>query len=200
MPKIANRKRNGIRQLMRKVLDKSSVRSWQEDDAESLAKYADNRKIWLNLRDAFPHPYTLEDAHNYLSMVFKQDPETYFAIEVDGEAAGSIGFVLHSDVERVSAEIGYWLGETFWNRGIMSEVARFVTSYAIKSHSLTRVYAVPFEWNTPSFRVLENAGYQLEGRMRRSAMKDGKIVDQLLYAYVKEEMYLNIEQGDLYQI
>lgn len=172
---------------MYKKLKHSTLRHWNKDDAESLARYANNRKIWRNLRDAFPHPYSLEDAHNFISMVQAQDPITYFCIEVDGEAAGSIGFTLHSDVERVSAEIGYWLGEPFWNQGIMSEVLKCVTEYAIREHNLTRVYAVPFEWNPASDRVLEKAGYQLEGRMRRSAIKDGEIVDQLLYACVVEE-------------
>jgi len=113
-----------------------------------------------------------------------KDPETYFAIEIGGEAAGGIGFSLHSDVERVSAEIGYWLGEPFWNLGIMSEALTFVTGYAIENHALTRVYAVPFAWNVASHRILEHAGYQLESRMRRSAIKDGEIIDQLLYAHV----------------
>jgi len=169
---------------MYEVLNNSILRSWEEGDATSLTVYANNRNIWRNLRDAFPHPYTLEDAKNFLQMVLSQDPETYFAIEVEGKACGSIGFTLHADVERVSAEIGYWLGEPFWNHGIMSEAVMFMTPYAIQQHDLTRVYAVPFEWNTPSFRVLEHAGYQFEGRMRRSAVKDGQITDQLIYAYV----------------
>ena len=106
---------------------------------------------------------------------------------VDGQAVGGIGFNLHTDVERVSAEIGYWLGEAFWNRGITSEALLAVTRYAVKEHKLTRIYAVPYEWNPASFRVLEKAGYVFEGQMRRSAIKDGKIIDQLLYAYVVPE-------------
>jgi len=172
---------------MRKTLSLSIVRSLRVSDAESLAKYADNRKIWRNLRDGFPHSYMLQDARDFIAKVRSMEPETIFAIEIEGEAVGSIGFSLHSDVERVSAEIGYWLGEPFWNQGIMSEVLTFVTVYAIGRHGLTRVYAVPFEWNIASHKVLEYAGYQLEGRMRRSALKDGEVIDQLLYAYVPEE-------------
>jgi ribosomal-protein-alanine N-acetyltransferase len=160
------------------------VRSWKRSDVASLASHANNRKIWLNLRDAFPFPYSKADARKFIKMARSMNPETYFAIEVDGEAVGAIGFGLHIDVERVSAEIGYWLSEQYWGRGITTDALKALTQYAIEKHHLTRVYAVPFEWNAASFRVLEKAGYLLECRMRKSAIKDGKIVDQLLYAYV----------------
>ena len=111
-------------------------------------------------------------------------PETFFAIAVGGEAVGGIGFVLQQDVERVSAEIGYWLGEAFWGRGIVTEALAAVTRYAIEQHQLTRVFAVPFAYNAPSCRVLEKAGYVLEARLRRSAIKDGTVVDQLQYAFI----------------
>ena len=90
------------------------IRSWRTGDAESIARHANNRKIWINLRDAFPHPYTLQDAREFIRVTRSHAPETTFAITVDDEAVGSIGFVLHRDVERVSAEIGYWLAEPFW--------------------------------------------------------------------------------------
>ena len=169
---------------MKLTLTRSVVRSWTSDDLGSLVKYANNRKIWLNLRDRFPHPYTRRDGRDYIHLARSQRPETIFAIEVDGEAAGSIGFVPHADVERVSAEIGYWLGEPFWGRGIVSEALAAVTRHAIDAHHLTRLYAVPFAHNVASCRVLEKAGYVLEGRLRRSAIKDGVLVDQMQYAYV----------------
>ncbi|MGH9388558.1 MAG: GNAT family N-acetyltransferase, partial [Vicinamibacteria bacterium] len=145
------------------------------------------REIWRNLRDGFPHPYTLAHARKYIRSASPKEPETRFAIAVEGQAVGGIGFVRSSDVERVSAEIGYWLSEAFWGRGITTEALRAVTRHAIETHGLTRVFAVPYEWNHPSFRVLEKAGYTLEGRLRRSAIKDGRIIDQLLYAYVVPE-------------
>jgi RimJ/RimL family protein N-acetyltransferase len=111
-------------------------------------------------------------------------PETFFAIAVGGEAVGGIGYVLQHDVERVSAEVGYWIGEPLWGRGITSEALAAVTRYAIEQHQLTRLFAVPFAYNAASCRVLEKAGYVLEGRLRRSAIKDGKVVDQFQYAYV----------------
>jgi ribosomal-protein-alanine N-acetyltransferase len=165
-------------------LETCAIRSYQPSDAETLARYANNRKIWLNLRDGFPHPYTIDDARNFIAMAINKEPETFFAICTQTEVIGGIGYSLHTDVERISAEIGYWLGEPFWGKGIITEALKALTQYAIKAHGLYRIYAVPYETNKASFRVLEKAGYQLEGRMRKSAIKDGKVIDQLLYAYV----------------
>ena len=169
---------------MQLTLKSCEVRSWRPKDAEPLARYADNRKIWLNLRDAFPHPYTSHDAREFIKSVHHRAPETTFAIAVGEEAVGSVGFVLRHDVERVSAEIGYWLAEPFWGRGIATEALVAMTDYAITTHKLTRVYALPFAWNAASCRVLEKAGYVLEGTLRRSAIKNGMITDQLQYAFV----------------
>ncbi len=159
-------------------LDLCDVRSWRETDAESLARHANNVHVANWLRDAFPHPYSLADARAFLARARGADPKTVFAIAVDGEAVGGIGFTLHADVERVAAEIGYWLGEPYWRRGIMTEALRAVTEFAVKQHRLTRVYALPFEGNAASCRVLEKAGYVLEARLRKSAIKGGKIIDQ----------------------
>lgn len=172
---------------MRIELEHCAVRSWRAEDAPSLARHADDIDIWRRMSDAFPHPYTLEEAHRWLAMAMAKEPETYFAIEVDGEAGGGIGYSIGTDYRRRSAEIGYWLGKAFWGRGIVTEALVAVTRHAIEAHGLTRVYAVPYDGNPASFRVLEKAGYVLEGRMRKSAIKEGKVLDQLLYACVVEE-------------
>ncbi len=169
---------------MKLELSHCTVRSYKIDDAESLAINANNIAIWKNLRDGFPHPYTLENGRGYIDHTLSLQPETNFAICVDDKAVGGIGFVLHTDVERIGAEIGYWLGEPYWGRGIVSEALAAVTQYAIQTHGLYRVFAVPFAHNKGSIRVLEKAGFVLEGRMRKSAIKDGEVLDQLLYAYV----------------
>ncbi len=169
---------------MQLSLNTCVVRSWRPSDAESLARHANNRKIWINLRDAFPHPYTPRNARDFIRSVVQRTPETLFAIAIDDEPVGGIGFVLHPDVERVSAEIGYWLAEPFWGRGIATEALAAVTKHAIHTHALTRVYAVPFAWNAASCRVLEKAGYVLEARLRNSAIKDGQLTDQMQYAYI----------------
>jgi RimJ/RimL family protein N-acetyltransferase len=169
---------------MRLVLNTCEVRSWEAGDIPSLVAQANNRTIWRNLRDHFPHPYTAADGRRFLKNVRASTPETMFAIAVGRQAVGGIGYVLQPDVERVSAEIGYWLGESYWRRGIATEALIAVTKYAIDRHGLTRVFALPFAWNTASCRVLEKAGYTLEARLRRSAIKDGEITDQFLFGYV----------------
>jgi RimJ/RimL family protein N-acetyltransferase len=161
------------------------VRSWREGDAPALARHADNRKIWLNIRDQFPHPYTLADARAWVHLASAAVPETSFAIEVDGEAAGGVGLELQEDVHRCSAELGYWLGEAHWGRGIMSEAVRAFTPWAFDTFDLMRIYACVFEWNPSSRRVLEKAGFELEGRLRKAAIKDGQVLDELLYARVR---------------
>jgi [ribosomal protein S5]-alanine N-acetyltransferase len=168
-------------------LKSCEVRSWRTADAEPLARYANNRNIWLNLRDAFPHPYTPHDAREFITSVRHRAPETTFAIAVNEEAVGSVGFVLRHDVERVSAEIGYWIAEPFWGRGIATEALVALTDFAITTHALTRVYALPFAWNAASCRVLEKAGYRLEARLHRSAIKNDVITDQMQYAFVVPE-------------
>ena len=164
-----------------------TVRSWRREDAESVARYANNRKIWLNLRDAFPHPYTNEDAHRFIDLCLQKDPETYFCIARDDEAIGSIGFGILSDVARFSAEIGYWLAEKYWGKGIMTEALKAVTDFAFAVHGLHRVFALPYEWNPASIRVLEKSGYKREGRLLLSAYKDGHLIDQFLYAYTSDK-------------
>jgi RimJ/RimL family protein N-acetyltransferase len=168
------------------TLDRSVVRSWRASDVESLVAHANNRKIWLNLRDRFPHPYTKGDGRAFIRAARKMDPETFFAIAVGDAAIGGIGFVLQADVDRMSAEIGYWIGEPFWGRGIATEALVALTRYAVERHGLTRIFAVPFAYNAASCRVLEKAGYVLEARLRRSAIKDSRIVDQFQYAYISE--------------
>ena len=169
---------------MQLTLESCSVRSWATGDLATLVELANNRRIWLNVRDRFPHPYTRADGQRFIREARRMQPETFFAIDVDGRAVGGIGFVLQEDVERVSAEVGYWLGEPYWGRNITTQALIAVTRYAIERHGLTRIFALPFASNAASCRVLEKAGYQLEARLRRSAIKDGQIVDQCQYSFV----------------
>jgi RimJ/RimL family protein N-acetyltransferase len=112
---------------------------------------------------------------------------THFAIEVDGEAVGGIGLEPQADIERASAEVGFWLGEVCWGRGIMTQAVRAFSEFALNRPGCVRLYASVLEWNPASMRVLEKSGYQREGRMRRSAVKDGRIVDRILYARVRDD-------------
>lgn len=151
-------------------------------DAASLARHANDREIWLNLRDRFPHPYALEDAEAYIAHLSGQSPLTRFGIVVDGDAVGSIGLIPGHDIERPSAELGYWLGREYWGCGIMTDAIRATTTWAFGTLALRRVFAVPFARNAASMRALEKAGYVREGVLRRSALKDGELLDQHLYA------------------
>ena len=162
-----------------------ALRSWRGDDLDALLRHADNPRVAAQLRDRFPHPYTRADGEAWLALATTMRPETNFAIEADGQFVGGIGLVLGHDVERVSAEVGYWLGEGVWGRGIASAAVRAVSEHAFAAYGLTRLFAVPYARNAASARVLEKAGYVLEGRLRRSAIKDGVVLDQLLYALVR---------------
>jgi RimJ/RimL family protein N-acetyltransferase len=170
---------------MQIVLSRCRLRPFRDGDQASIVRNANNRKIWINLRDRFPHPYTSADADAWVREVAGHDPPTQCAIEVAGEAVGGIGITLQDDVHRRSAEIGYWLGEPFWGRGIMSEAVPAFTAYAFATFDLCRIYATVFEWNPSSGRILEKAGYKLEGRLRKSVTKNGRTIDQLLYACVR---------------
>lgn len=161
------------------------IRDWRRGDEPSLVRQANNRKIWINLRDAFPHPYTMEDARQWIEKASGDNPVTSFAIVVNGEAVGGIGIVLQPDVFRRSAEIGYWLGEEFWGRGIVTGALRALTEYAFANFDLCRIYAGVFESNPASMRVLEKSGYEFEARMKKAVTKDGKTMDDFIFAITR---------------
>jgi [ribosomal protein S5]-alanine N-acetyltransferase len=163
------------------------LRPWSEGDEVSLVRHANNYEVWRRLRDRFPHPYTQADADQWIAFA-TQETQTQFAIEVYGEAAGGIGLELGSDINRRSAEIGYWLGEAFWGKGITTAAVRALTSYGFKAFNLTRIFAVPFANSSASIRVLEKCGYIREGIMRRSAIKEGVVLDQVLYALTDRDL------------
>lgn len=163
------------------------VRRFTAADAASIAAVANDRRIWLQLRDLFPHPYHLADAENYIGRVASIDPPLSLAVVVDARAIGGVGLQPMTDVNRRSAEIGYWLGAAYWGRGIATEAITLVTDWAFSAHGLLRIFAQPFAANLASRRVLEKAGYQLEGTMRRSAVKDDEVRDQCLYARLSSE-------------
>ena len=161
------------------------IRPWRLDDAESLVRHANNRKIWIALRDFFPHPYTIEDAHTFLESVINSEPVTLFCIEVDSAAVGGIGIRIGADVHRQTAEVGYWLSEEFSGRGIMTEAVAAFTDFCFENFQLGRIHAEPFGNNPASARVLEKARFALEGRLKNNVLKDGKVLDSLLSAWTK---------------
>ena len=162
------------------------LREWSYSDIRDLAHYANNRKIWLNLRDRFPHPYTEADALAWIAAYHSQvGPTTSFAVDREGKVIGGIGFERFGDVHRMTAEIGYWIAEPFWGMGIATIAARRASEYGFSTLGLERIEAAVFEWNPASARVLEKSGYMLEGRRRNSILKDGRLIDSLLYARLR---------------
>ncbi|MBX2991368.1 MAG: GNAT family N-acetyltransferase [Bacteroidetes bacterium] len=163
------------------------MRSFAVTDAEAIAKYANNRHVSINLRDSFPYPYTVQDAKRWLRAVKKHQPETGWAIASPQEVIGGIGIHIQPDVYRHSAELGYWVGEPFWKKGIATAAVKAVVDYAFTNFDIVRLFAGVFEWNPASSRVLEKAGFTCESRMRKSVTKDGKHIDQLMYVVLRGE-------------
>ena len=164
-----------------------TIRRWKYEDLSSLVFHANNINVWNNVRNYFPHPYTEENGRAWLDKVVEPEPVINMAIDVDGEAVGGIGLILNGDVYIKSAEIGYWLGESFWGKGISTEAVGQMTEYAFYYFDLVRLYAEVFESNKASMRVLEKNGYYLEGVRRKAVFKNEKLMDD--YIWVKLRPY-----------
>ena len=160
------------------------IRPWKPADVKPLAALADNRKIWLNLRDRFPSPYTSADAKHWVRDAAVRQPVTDFALESEGRLVGAIGLLPGQDIHRHTAEVGYWLGEPYWGRGLATSALTVFTEYAFVAMGFRRLFGLVLEWNPASARVLEKCGYRLEARLRKNALKDGKTIDELLFARV----------------
>ncbi len=167
------------------ILSTCILRDWKEGDEESLAHHANNNKIWDNVRDVFPHPYTPEHAAWWVKEGWLQPGTLNLAIDVDGKAVGGIGFLFKEDIYRRSVEIGYWLGEEYWGRGIMTEAVRAMKEYAFANFDVCRVYACVFEWNHASMRVLDKAGFECEARLKKEITKNGVDIDEYIYSVVR---------------
>jgi Acetyltransferases, including N-acetylases of ribosomal proteins len=165
--------------------NKITLRKWCDSDEESLAEYANNNNIARFLTDAFPHPYSLDDAKAFISSVKDENPTKCFAIDLNGEAIGSIGIHPQSDVHRRNAEIGYFLAEKFWGQGIIPEAIRQIVKYGFETFDITRIYARPFGHNLKSQRVLKKVGFTLEARFENALFKNGEFTDELIYAIRK---------------
>ena len=163
------------------------LREWKETDIESVAYYANNKKVADNLRNVFPFPYTMSDAEFFVKMCMKADKtkDLYLAIDVDGKAVGSIGVFKQSDVYSKSGELGYWLGEEYWGKGIVSDAVKQTCEIAFECFDIVRIFAEPYAYNMGSRRVLEKAGFELEGIMKKGVCKNGEIFDYCMYALVK---------------
>lgn len=163
------------------------IRKWKLSDAKDLAMALSNKKIQDNLRDGLPYPYTEQDGMSYISAMLSADEnETFaFAIIVDGKAVGSIGVFRQGNIHRQTAELGYYIAEEYWGKGIMTEAVIQICEYVFEKSDIIRIYAEPFAYNAASCRVLEKAGFQYEGTLRSNAVKNGKVIDMKMYALLK---------------
>lgn len=166
------------------------LRPWKMEDAVSVARFADNARIAANLRDAFPHPYVLDDALGFIGSCLAGDEKRKLtrAIEIDGQAAGSIGVFAGGDVYSRSAELGYWLAEDYWRRGVMTRAVREICAEAFGKLDIVRIFAEPFEKNAGSRRVLEKAGFTYEGVMRAGVWKNGVVQSYCMYSLLRGEL------------
>ncbi len=163
------------------------LRPLRLSDAERLVELANNEKISRNLRDGFPNPYTLADADNFLAKFTNQDPVTFFGIEYAGEHVGNISLVPGQDIYRKSAEIGYFIGESYWNKGIVTTAVNLITEYGFKNLGIIRIHTGVFEYNIASMRVLEKCGFIKEAVFRKSVFKQNKIWDEVRYSKINPE-------------
>ena len=163
------------------------LRPFQSEERDKLAKLCNNKKIWDNVRDFLPHPYTEKDASEFICLCQMEVPQTTFAIVYRGELAGCIGLVRQTDVFRLGAELGYWIGEPFWGRGIATEAVKMITGYGFQQLGLERIQAGVFDFNKASRRVLEKCGFKLEGILERSVVKNDIICDEYMFAKLRPQ-------------
>jgi len=163
------------------------LRPWSASDAANLALIADNQNIARNLRDGFPSPYSLNDAITWLNLILPDNvPTKFFAIVYEDKLAGSIGLVTKTDIYRKNIEIGYFLDEKWWGKGITTKAIKAATSYAFRTFDIVRVYAEPFADNPGSRRVLEKAGFTLDVIFKNYVIKNGIIKDSCIYSVLRE--------------
>ncbi len=161
------------------------LRPWSMDDLDSLVKYANDIEISKNLTNKFPHPYTIENGTNFIHFATKDNPIHIFAIDIHGEAVGGIGIHPQDDIQCKNAELGYWLPQDYWGRGIISKAIAQIVSFGFKTYDLTRIFARPFGSNIASQKVLEKNGFVLEAKFEKTLYKNGKFEDELIYAVRK---------------
>lgn len=159
-----------------------TLRPWSITDLESLVHFANNYQIAKNMTDRFPHPYTTEDGISFINSAIAQMTPNILAIEINKSASGGIGIHPLTDIYRKNAELGYWLAEPFWGKGIITKAIIEMVEYAFRNFDVNRIFARPFGTNIASQKALEKAGFVLEARFVKSIIKNGEYLDELVYA------------------
>lgn len=164
-----------------------TLRPWTRDDLDSLVTFANNPAIARNMTDKFPHPYTVEAGQAFTAFATRENPVNIFAIDIEERASGGIGLHPQTDVQRKNAELGYWLAEPFWGKGIITSAILQMVDYGFKTFDINRIFARPFGTNVGSQKALQKAGFTLEGRFEKTYFKNGEYLDELVYAIRREE-------------
>ena len=169
---------------------KCRIRKWELSDAKDLAAALSNKKVQDNLRDGLPYPYTEQDGKEFISAMLSADEnETFaFAITVNNMVIGSIGIFRQGNIHRQTAELGYYIAEEYWGKGIMTEAVKQICEYVFGDSDIIRIYAEPFAYNIASCRALEKVGFQYEGTLRSNAVKNGRVIDMEIYSLLKAEI------------
>jgi RimJ/RimL family protein N-acetyltransferase len=162
-----------------------TLRAWRASDAESLAQHANNERVWRNMSEAFPHPYTLEAARHWVARGHIDFGGDNWAIGLDDGAVGGCGLHQGTGGERCNVEIGYWLGEPYWGRGVVTQVARVLAEQAFARPEVSRVFAAVHADNPASMRVLQKNGFFREAELRQSAIKAGRVIDRVQWARLR---------------
>ena len=168
---------------------KVSIRQFRDDDVFNLVKYGNNKKIWDNMRDYFPNPYQHQDGVSFIEMINGKEPITTFAIDYQGELIGVIGYNLQTDIYHHSAEIGYWIGEPFWGKGIVSEAIKLTIDHAFNVMDIKRLYTSVFGFNIGSIKVLEKSGFTFEGKGLKAVCKNGAYYDDMRYSLLNPKYF-----------
>ena len=163
-----------------------TIREFRDSDLKELAEHCNNKKVWDNLRDYIPYPYTENDAKEFIDFCKSENPQQTFAIEFNERFAGCIGLVKQSDIYRLTAEIGYWIGEPYWGNGIATKAVKLITEYGFNKLKLIRIYSGVFDYNKGSQRVLEKAGFKLECIFEKSLFKNNRIYDEYRYGLINK--------------
>lgn len=169
-----------------------TIREWRLEDKNDLATMLNNKNILNNLRDGLPYPYTINDAEEYITAMLSADKtKTFaFAIVVNDIVVGSIGVFRCDNIHSLTAEMGYYIGAPYWGKGLGTSAVKQICKFIFEHTNIIRIFAEPFAYNIASCRVLEKAGFQLEGILHSNAVKNGNVIDMKMYALIKDNLLM----------
>lgn len=175
------------------------LREWEKEDSPDLALTINNKKVQDNLRDGIPYPYTEKDADDFIhkTLTAEKDTQYAFAITYNGKVIGSIGVFRKDNVHRLTAELGYYVAEAYWGKGVMTNAVKQICAFVFEYTDILRIFASPLVTNHASCRVLEKAGFAFEGCLRQNVIKNGQVLDMKLYSILKTPVIRGLNTDDI---